>query len=151
MKKHVKIVFTISIILNMLFAGMLAGMAMRPDAPPSWRDEKLMAALSPEARSLMDENFKATHEKLHPVFLQAREKRKELIGVIEAERFDPDAYRRKAAELRSLQDKIMDSRVVTAGTLAAQLKQEDRRLMSEWLAGPRRGGGKGGPQGKKPD
>ncbi len=140
MTKNMKIVFTVSVLLNILMAGVLAGFAVKCNQPEPWRAPPAMEKLSPEGRALMKQSFDQSRDTMRQTFQDARQLRERLNSILEAETFDPEAYAAASAALREHQVKIMERRAQTAGDLAAKLNPEDRRLMADWLSGPGKGG-----------
>ncbi len=142
MNRRFKIILTISVLLNLVFAGVAAGLAMQC-AGPSWQPKEEMAKLSPEAKSLMGESFAQNRRAMDKVFKDAKKARHDVVNILTAETFDKDAYQKASDALRERQVQIMTKRAAAAGDLAAKMTPEDRKVMADWLAGPIRGMGKG--------
>jgi uncharacterized membrane protein len=136
-------ILTISILLNLVFAGVGAGLAIQCANGPSWKPKAEMARLSPEAKSLMGESFAKNRRAMDKVFKDAKKARHDVVNILTAETFDKDAYQKASNTLREQQVQIMTKRADAAGELAVKMKPEDRKIMAEWLAGPIRGMGKG--------
>lgn len=143
MSKRFKIILTVSVLLNIVLAGITAGMMMQC-GQPSWQPKEEMARLSPEAKSLMGESFAQNRRAMDKVFDDAKKARRDVVRILTAESFDKGAYEKASETLRDKQVQIMAKRAGAAGDLAAKMKAEDRKIMAEWLAGPIRGMGKGG-------
>lgn len=143
MSKRFKMILTVSVLLNIVLAGVVAGLAMKC-GQPSWQPKEEMARLSPDAKSLMGESFAQNRRMMDKVFKDAKQARRDVVRILTAETFDKAAYEKASETLREKQIQIMTKRAGAAGELAAKMKAEDRKIMAEWLAGPIRGMGKGG-------
>ncbi len=140
MNKNMKIVFTASVLLNLLLAGIMAGYAVKCRSPDPWSAAPAMAKLSPQGKTLLKDSFDASRATMEQTFRDAKQLREKLNAILQADTFDADAYAAASAALREHQVKIMEQRAKTAGGLAAKLSPEDRRLMADWLSGPGRPG-----------
>jgi len=144
MSKTVKILFTLSIILNVLFAGVVIGMyshgfkmkvSMRQDL------EEVIKEFPPDKQALVTESIESLREKTKATKKEIRVKRKEIVAILSAPDFDPALYDRKVAELHSLMDKLGNEFADTARDLALNLDQDERKALSGIIMN-RRGGGK---------
>lgn len=139
MNRKLKIILTVSIILNLLLLGILGGFAYKASRYMPRLDPDLRAQMSPEGRHLMARTFAESRREMGDTFRAAGNARTELQQILEAETFDPDAYQAASAELQRLQIRIMEERARRAGELAAELSAEDRKVTSRLLTSPRRG------------
>lgn len=144
MSKTVKILFALSIILNVLFAGVAIGMyshgfkmkvSMRQDL------EEVIKEFPPDKRALVTQSIESLREKTKATKKEIRAKRKEIVAILSAPDFDPALYDREVAELHSLMDKLGNEFADTARDLALQLDQDERKALSGIIMN-RRGGGK---------
>lgn len=144
MSRTVKILFALSIILNVLFAGVVIGMyshgfkmkvSMRQDL------EDVVKEFPPGKQALVTESIESLREKTKATKKEIRAKRKEIVAILSAPDFDPALYDRKVAELHSLMDKLGSEFADTARDLALQLDQDERKALSGIIMN-RRGGGK---------
>ncbi len=135
MSRKLKLFFTISVLINLLLVGTLAGFIAKCNYRPGPNPDD-MAKLSPAGKALMAETFTKSHDELGDIFKDARDARADVIAVLEADTFDKSAFDAASEKLRQLQTKIMQRRVDTAAELAGRLNADDRKLLAEWLAGP---------------
>jgi uncharacterized membrane protein len=133
--RKLKLFFTISVLLNILLIGTMAGFVAkchyRPG--PNLHD---MAKLSPAGKAMMAESFNTAHDQMGDTFAKARAARADIVAILEADTFDKKAFDAASEKLRKLQMKIMQRRTATAADLSAKLDPADRKLLAEWLAGP---------------
>lgn len=135
MNRKLKLFFTLSVLLNILMIGTMAGFLMKCNYRPG-PDFRDMAKLSAEGKALMDATFTKSHDEMGDVFNDARAARADVIDILTADTFDKPAFDKASAKLRKIQTRIMQRRVDTAAELSEKLKPEDRKLLAEWLAGP---------------
>src|SRR5262245_43678066 len=98
MRKRLKILFTISVLANVLLGGALIGAAFdhrRNDA--AWEESK--AQLSPEGQKLVAEFYQSSWKQMVPQFKRAGNVRREMAKVMAAETFDGTKFDRTASEL----------------------------------------------------
>jgi|GEM_PF-3760133 len=128
MNKPVKIVFTVSLILNVLFLGLAAGEVFFDDdhhrGHRPWDEAK--AALAPDTRDIMKATFKEKKKDIIPLFKDARQKKEAMKVILSASEFDGEAYDELAAELGALKGKFMEHRFAAIKTIFSQLPQEER-------------------------
>ena len=91
MSQKLKLFFTISVLLNLLLIGTLAGFLFRCNyhGGPSPAE---MTKLSPEGKALMTESFQKSHDEMGDVFDQARAARADVITILQADTFDKKAF-----------------------------------------------------------
>lgn len=133
MNKKMKIIFTLSLVINILLLGMLGGQVyrMKHGGHGSWGD--LREKLTPETRALMKQTFKEKKPEIFAIFKEVREKKNALIEVFSAEVFDPVAYDAAARDLQQLGIKIANHKLETFKELGGQLPQEDRKVLAQKL------------------
>jgi uncharacterized membrane protein len=138
-----KIIFTLSVLANILLLGGIGGMYFHPKGPVPW--EEATENLSPQGQQQVSAAFKDTWKEMVPLFKKAGEARRDLTGVMAAAQFDEPAFDRAAKNLHTVQDQINDKKLAAAKTLVAQLSPEDRKKFAEHLARSFswRGGGDG--------
>ena len=126
MNKPVKIVFTVSLILNVLFLGLAAGGILyhSREAQRPW--EKMKKELASETRDVIKTTFKGKKEDFMPLFIEARVKKEALKSVLIAPEFDGDVYDAFAGEFRILNGQLMDNRLSAIKSIFSKLPQEER-------------------------
>ncbi len=151
MSKKIKLIFTMSILFNVLLVGSMAGGAyhMKRHTGQSWH--KLKADLAPDTRDLVHATFKGKKDEIKPMFKNMREKAKAFEDILAAEEFDAEAYAVAANELTDLSVQISQYRIKMFGSIAAQLPPEERAKIAKIVAAKilgRHGGKRGGHKGK---
>ncbi|PCK00599.1 MAG: hypothetical protein COA45_02145 [Zetaproteobacteria bacterium] len=133
MNKKVKVIFTISLVTNILLLGMLGGQAyrMKQDGRSSWG--ALREQLKPETATLMKQIFKDKKYEVFQIFKEVRQKKAALIDIFSAEVFDAAAYDVAAQDLQQLGMKISSHKLETFKELGAQLPQEERQKLAQKL------------------
>ncbi|GGE59766.1 periplasmic heavy metal sensor [Actibacterium pelagium] len=142
-RSWLRIALLISLILNLLFVGLVLGAAAgkrRVDANIGLPDERVLSQLGPYGRALPAEHRKALAEELRPKPGDARKTRKELrdgfqqyLTLLRAETFDVQAV----SDLLTAQQKLVSGRA-TAGREAllqrlAGMSAEDRKAYADSL------------------
>lgn len=147
MNRAMKIILTVSLLLNVTLLGMGIGYSYK-----AWRyrvpDSAADARMSAQARDLMTARFDTMRDEMRDTFMDMRAARKALTDIMEAEPFDPAAYDAAWATLAALQARMGTVRADTVRELAGRMEPEDRRILAQHLAskryGPGRCGGKPG-------
>ncbi len=147
MSRRMKLVFTISLLLNIVFIGVGAGMLVK-----MCQDVPIPGDISPESRSFIARTFQKGWEDVKPLIAEVKQKRKNVEAILMAETFEPKAYDKAVDELLATQNKILQHRADTMGKALIDLPVSDRQKFAnrilEGLEGarPRHGG----RHGKKP-
>lgn len=129
MRKSMKILFTASVLLNVVLLGVGGGMAYKHWAEHPW--QKLKRDLAPETRNVIARNFRATHKQIKPLAEQAHQGREKLMEIIQAEEFDGAAFDDAVSEMQENQEKVMDIKIDTMKKIAAELPAEERAKMAK--------------------
>jgi len=133
MSKRMRILFTVSVIANVLLLGLLAGMAARNYYEHPWH--KTRRELTPETRHLLARAFQHTHREIKPLIEEAHKTREVLVETIAADNFDDAKFKRLAKEMNDLQDEIGRKKADGMLDLIHDLSDEDRKKFSRHLAG----------------
>ncbi len=143
MSKRIRIIFTLSLIANILFLAVGAGLFYR-----FCRDDVPIAGdMSPEARHFVARTFQEGREKVKPYYEQIRAQRPVVEDIITADEFDKKAYDREVDKMLDIRDKISRERAAVMGQALSDLPQPDREKFAkralDGLEGKKRHG-KGG-------
>lgn len=152
MNRAMKIILTVSLLLNVTLVGLGIGYSYK-----AWRyrmpDGAADARMSESAREAMTARFDEMRDRMKDTFMDMRAARKALTDVMEAESFDPAAYDSAWETLALLQSRMGAARADAVRDLAAGMEAGDRRALAHYLAGPfggkRHGGRCGGKWGDK--
>ena len=129
MSKKIKIVFTFSVLLNVLLLGVSAGYALKRYTYEPWSEMK--ETLAPETRELLRTTLKERLQEARPRIQAYREARSELEAVLTAKIFDEKAYALAAKRMIDLGGDISAHKMETIRTLASALPVEERRKMAQ--------------------
>jgi uncharacterized membrane protein len=149
MNKNFKLIFTISILANVLLAGALGGMVMdqRNDMP--W--EKMKEGLSPSSQELVTKMFQDNWKDMSSTMRQSMDNRNYLADVVRAEEFDEKKFDEAVKRVRGTQDLIAKKKLESTKELLSKLPKEDRVKLADQVANSfswkGRHGGKDGPRG----
>lgn len=141
MNPRMKLIFTVSLLLNIVFVGTAAGMLYR------FAQERIdiPGDMTPEARSFMARTFQQGREQIRPMIDKVKKERKDVENVIKAEPFDIKAYEKTTGVLLDTRNDISRKRAEIMGEALADLPQKDRdkfaRKIIDGLEGRRPHGG----------
>lgn len=134
MTKRVKIFFTVSVLLNLLLGGALAGMAVDEMGHKPW--EEVKAELAPETQNLLARSFQESSRAMSSTIGDMRSAREKMKKIFSAKEFDETAYDKAVEEMTLAQQKLMNERLRVSKELATQLPQEEREKIAEKFSKP---------------
>ena len=132
MRKSTKIIFTLSILLNVVLIGVVVGGAAKQYKAHHWH--KVKADLSPESRNIVARNFRAAHRDMADVRGKAQKVRKDMESIFKAEEFDEAAFDKAVKKMRALKEQMHERKIEAVKELAKSLPQEERKKMAGKLA-----------------
>lgn len=130
--RHMKMLFSLSLALNVLLIGIVIGMAVRSYYDHPWHETR--RDLSPEAQHHFARASQRTHQDIKPLISQARNTRKALMRVIADDTFNEAEYERLTKKLNSLQVKIANAKAEGVRELISELPDGDRKTFSRHFA-----------------
>ena len=98
--------------------------------PPPYIEEAL-SKLPEEDAAQFRNTMKQSQEKGKTIFEQMHKLHEDLHGILTAEKFDKAAYIAKNKELTKLHDKMHANMTEAFATAAAQLSQDDRKILAD--------------------
>lgn len=122
MSRKLKLIFTASVLLNVVLLALAAGFMMRfvrYDIP-------IPGQMSPDARHFIARHFQEGRDQIKPLIDEAKQHRAAVEEIITAEEFDRAAYDKAVAEMLATRGKISDKRADIMGGALADLPQADR-------------------------
>ncbi|MEM6780521.1 MAG: periplasmic heavy metal sensor [Pseudomonadota bacterium] len=147
MSRTLKIIFTVSIILNIVLITAAVGYVHKRMQYGYGADK--YQELSEEGRTLIQENFKERRKTMRPVFNDVRKAKAEMEAVLSADIFDEQAYDAAAKNLLDVRDGMSRSMSENAKTFLKELSVEDRKAMAKQMTKRLSGhGGKGRDKGR---
>ncbi len=142
MNKKLKIIFTLSILLNIILLGLMGGGSYRLFKHFNHRDfQREIASLPEDVRSRIDGAFEQSKAEIRGLFGEAREAKQAVRDALNEETFDPQLYQDAVSKLNEVRYKMLQAQAKKTGLIATELKAEDRRRFAGYLM---RGGGKRG-------
>ena len=122
MTKTTKIIFTISLILNLALIGVIAGGVYKKakrHMPP--------AELSLSSREMMRENIENSKKTMRADFKKMKQHRDDLEDIMLADSFDIEAYNMVVERILDAKDRIAREKSVVMGKTLAQLPLAERK------------------------
>lgn len=134
MSKRIKILFTISVMLNVLLIGAHVGMTLERWQSSPWY--RAYEDLKPETQNLVARSFQEAKKDMKANMEEFREARKDLTSILEAEVLDEDAYAAALERMEKAQDKMMLHKIEMMKGVMAQLPPEERERLSHRMMRP---------------
>ena len=100
MSKKIKILFTISVLLNVILIGLVAGHSVK-----RWSDhpmERAMKEMSPEGRHIVARKLQSAFRYGRDEMKKMRATKKELKNILMAEEFDAEAFEEAAEKMSKM-------------------------------------------------
>lgn len=126
MSKRMKIVFTVSVVLNVLLIGIIVGHMVRQFHQAPWQS----AHLSDDSRALMRESFK----EVLPLKQEMFKKKREVHALLSEEVFDELVYDRLNAELVALKQDFEKRKGTALKAVMMKLSPEERKAFAAHMA-----------------
>lgn len=133
MNRTMKIIFTLSVVLNVMLIGALGGFFYKRMTHMPHHDPALRESLDPQTRHLMARQFRAHKEEIGENIKAMRVVRQDIMTVMSAEEFDRAAYDQAVARLVQGQDTRMKHQAMMIGDIAGDLSVEERRKLAGLL------------------
>ncbi len=134
MSKRVKILFTISVVLNVLFVGLIAGHAVHKYKLRHWPGN-----LSDEGREVVRNVMREKFKEFAPLRVNLMKKKREMYKILAADEFDPLAYDALVQNIAALQSEYEQHKAEAMKGVVAGLTDEERkefaRVMAEKISG----------------
>ncbi|MGN6717299.1 MAG: periplasmic heavy metal sensor [Candidatus Binatia bacterium] len=139
MSKTAKLVFLASLILNIMFLGVVLGHVPRSFSGTPSRQERMEQELKklPEpAQSHIRALFARIRAAGDPIRDQMDASRTEAVRVLGAERFDEAAYDREVTKFDQLREQMFKQSGQAIKDAAKELSPEERRMLADVLRRP---------------
>jgi uncharacterized membrane protein len=139
MGKRIKLLISISILLNVLLIGVVIGnisnRLFREDFPRRHPPE-FVGKLPADKEKLFFDMMERVNLENREVRKQIDEARKRVLSTLRAPEFDEAAYQVEAAKVDKLHGLMMQRFAEATKELAKQLNQEERKVLAEFLRQP---------------
>ncbi len=149
MSRNLKIIFTLSLLLNIVFIGVTVGATMRIKRYFVEREQAFSQNLPPDVSHKVAKTFRETRMNMRDHYKEARAVREKMEKVLLTDPFDEKAFDRVAEEMLQMQMKLHRSKVEATKKLAKELPPDQRHIFTKRLV-ERAGGHPGGPFHGKP-
>lgn len=128
MSKKIKILFTLSILANLLLIGFLAGHELKQFHEKPW--DELAREASPETAELIHNTFRDGWKDFGPLVKEARAVKARMVEVLSAEKLDPKAFDTVINDMKVVKDKMSALRINNLKKISEQVSQEERRKLA---------------------
>jgi len=139
MSKTIKILIISSLILNVLFIGIIIGSMsdrlFRKDFPRRHPPE-LRVKLPPDKEKLFSYTMEKAFRENDDIRKQMDEARERVLSILSAPEFDEATYQAETAKLEKLRGMMMQRFADATRELAKQFNQEERKALAEHLKQP---------------
>jgi Spy/CpxP family protein refolding chaperone len=126
MSKCIKIIFTLSLLLNLVLAGMVGGGAWK-----HWHHEMPFGEASEQTRALFKQSFDNNRAAMKADIDALRAVRPALEKIVAAEKFDRAAYDAEVKKVLDVRNKMGQRRAAIMGDILAQLPQAERESVGK--------------------
>lgn len=131
MTKIVKLLFTLSLLLNVTLIGVIGGHIYRQMQEAEWDEIRVDESISPETRKIMRDVYKGKHKQIWAMRNGMRDKRNALTKTILAESFNEEQFLKAAKALKEQNEKSFDSRVESFAKVLSKLPKEERAKLAQ--------------------
>lgn len=151
MSKRMRLIFTASLLLNIVFVAVGIGMFYR-----YCQDIPIPGTMSPDARNFVARTYQNGREEVKPLIEEVKARRKKVESILTSDNFDRKAYDAAVDDLLVTQGKIARHRADTMGKALTELSDDDRKKFSKEIINgltpgrPRHGKHRGNWKGEKP-
>ena len=141
MSRKIKIIFTLSILLNIVLIGVIGGGMLRMYKHFGQGDfHKEIQSLPEDVQEKIDMAYKTSRQEMRNLFMEARQAKQSVRDSLNAESFDPQAYKDASEALNQVRYRMLQVQARKTGSIASELNAEERRRFAGYLM---RGGRKG--------
>ncbi|MFP4314129.1 MAG: periplasmic heavy metal sensor [Alphaproteobacteria bacterium] len=131
MSKSIKIVFTASVLLNVLLIGILTGMAAQKYAERKERLTQMTHEMSPEGRHVVARTMQKAFRDGQGQMREMRRMKKQIRDILTEEEFDAQAFEEASRKMQSMMEAMGEKRINVTKDMAEDLSQEDRAVLAE--------------------
>lgn len=126
MSKNIKIIFTLSFLLNIILVGVVLGGVYKKR---SFHVNHL-AEVSPQTREIFKKHISKNRSEMQKHFEQLKGHKQDIKNIIIAEKFDEQAYSDKMDQILAIKNTMVTQKAKTLGQTLSKLSQEERKEMS---------------------
>lgn len=129
-----KILFTVSVLLNVLLLGGHVGMLIKRSYDNPWH--RAYSDLKPETQNLVAREFQEARKNMPDTRNEFRAARKEITRILKQDTLDEQAYEAAIKRMQAAQQKMMDSKMEMMKNIMSQLPPDEREKLSHRLMRP---------------
>lgn len=137
MSSRIKLLFTISVILNFLLAGVIIGHYSKHIISSSetahYLPEEFTENISPEKQVRVAEMLRELREVNRPVREEIRQSKRDIADLLAMKEFDEELYDLKVAHMHGLYRSMAERRASVIKEIAIMLDHEERVIFADYL------------------
>ncbi len=136
MRKKIKIILTVSILLNVLLAGIIASHTIKRAGHHTRHDimiEEFSEHLPSEKKVIIQTHIQDVENNKRELFKAIRQARKDLVEVLVANQFDPTLYQEQADKLHKIHGKMGQEMINSIKLIAENLDVKERKKLAKKL------------------
>lgn len=136
MTRTIKILFTLSVLLNVLLLGAAGGYAikrMQAQSQKPW--DHIKNDLSPESQKMVTEGFQKIRTDMEPLMNEVRKTREEMKSILMEDRFDVRKYNEAALRAQGLRREMSEKFMGSTQKIVAGLTPEERKKVAAHFVG----------------
>lgn len=130
MTKTMKIIFTLSILINLVLIGAVGGNFYKHHKKHGLPIPK---ELSVESRAKLEENMKQSRGEMREQFKALKKNHEVLQNIVSAEQFDHEAYKVAVNKILDAKDELGRQKAEMMGNVLSELSLEERKKLSAKL------------------
>ncbi|MCB1681518.1 MAG: periplasmic heavy metal sensor [Rhodospirillales bacterium] len=125
MSKKMKILFTLSVLVNLLLAGLIIGHSAKR-WHHGWPPQPYTESLSGGSADLIRQAFNDERKGFLPLIEEMRGVKAEMMAAVSGEQFDEEAFDSATLKMKDTMEKMTTQRFALLKSLAGQLPKDDR-------------------------
>lgn len=131
MSKTLKIIFTLSLLLNLVLVGTGIGYSHKYMRKMPLHFSEMKKDISPEAQAVMKTHFDEGKEEFITMMREARQKKKVISNILQAREFDEQAYDTAVADMLETKARIEARKAERMKQMFTSLPSADRQKMAQ--------------------
>lgn len=129
MSRRLKVIFTLSLLLNVLLIGVVAGACYkRMDGPPRFSESR-----NPQFNHKMAQAMMEARKGQEALYKDMKDARKELVSVLSAPDFSEDAFKAASEKVEKAQEALSRARNEATLKMAKEMTPEERQQMAKHM------------------
>ncbi len=133
MSKHMKLFFTVSVVLNLILLGMMGGGALHAHYEEKQKFDRKFGGLPEEVKVKLKESFGEFREDINVSREEAKAARQQLKDSMNGETFNEDLYDAASNKLNRLRYEMMQHKAERTKAIIQDLPADQRRQLLGYL------------------